>query len=185
MRVLVAIDFSIYSHNALEQAIDTLSKKDPPTEFIVFTVPEKGIYWPGLLECNPMLIEKGKKCDLKASRKNLNACGDMLSRLKLKYRLVLCDSNKIGDSIIDACEKYNVDCLFIGSKGHGKVREAIMGSKTLYCVTHAPCSVFVVKTEKSEAKKLPPTSEEDDIKEHFEEFTISKRGTVEHEIEMM
>ena len=38
------------------------------------------------------------------------------------------------------------ELLVVGGRGHGAVRELLLGSIALHCVLHAPCPVMVVPT---------------------------------------
>ena len=42
-------------------------------------------------------------------------------------------------------EAVGADLLVVGSRGHGSVSEALLGSVSHHCVHHAPCPVVVVR----------------------------------------
>ncbi|XP_065880797.1 universal stress protein A-like protein [Euphorbia lathyris] len=55
---------------------------------------------------------------------------------------------EIGDpktAICDVVQKLNISMLIIGERGLGKIKRAIQGSVSSYCVQYAKCPVLVVK----------------------------------------
>jgi nucleotide-binding universal stress UspA family protein len=42
-------------------------------------------------------------------------------------------------------EAAGAELLIVGSRGHGPVSEAVLGSVSHYCIHHAPCPVVVVR----------------------------------------
>lgn len=47
--------------------------------------------------------------------------------------------------IVDCVKKDGYDTVIIGSRGMGRMAKLLMGSVSTKVVTHAPCSVFVVR----------------------------------------
>lgn len=48
-------------------------------------------------------------------------------------------------ALCEAAEKMKVNLLVVGSRGHGAIRRAVMGSVSNYCAHHAKCPVLIVK----------------------------------------
>jgi nucleotide-binding universal stress UspA family protein len=42
-------------------------------------------------------------------------------------------------------EEQGCDVIVVGSRGHGAIRRALLGSVSTHLVQHAPCPVFVVR----------------------------------------
>ncbi|KAI4357807.1 hypothetical protein L6164_001731 [Bauhinia variegata] len=51
-------------------------------------------------------------------------------------------------AICNAVEKYNIDLLVLGECGLGKIKRAIVGSVSNYCLHNAKCTVLVAKKPK-------------------------------------
>jgi nucleotide-binding universal stress UspA family protein len=49
-----------------------------------------------------------------------------------------------GSTICLLAEERDIDAIVIGSRGHGAVRRALLGSVSTYVVNNAPCAVVVV-----------------------------------------
>jgi nucleotide-binding universal stress UspA family protein len=45
--------------------------------------------------------------------------------------------------LVDAAE--GAELLVVGSRGHGGLAEALLGSVGQYCVHHAPCPVVIMR----------------------------------------
>ena len=50
---------------------------------------------------------------------------------------------RAGPLLVDAAE--GADLLVVGSRGHGGLAEALLGSVGQYCVHHAPCPVVIMR----------------------------------------
>ena len=50
---------------------------------------------------------------------------------------------RAGQVLVDAAE--GADLLVVGSRGHGGLAEALLGSVGHYCVHHAPCPVLIMR----------------------------------------
>ena len=50
-----------------------------------------------------------------------------------------------GKLIVDAAENANADAIFVGARGLGKMQRLLLGSVSSHVVTHARCSVEIVK----------------------------------------
>jgi nucleotide-binding universal stress UspA family protein len=50
---------------------------------------------------------------------------------------------RAGQVLVDAAE--GADLLVVGSRGHGGLAEALLGSVGQYCVHHAPCPVVIMR----------------------------------------
>ena len=50
---------------------------------------------------------------------------------------------RAGQVLVDAAE--GADLLVVGSRGHGGLAEAMLGSVGQYCVHHAPCPVVIMR----------------------------------------
>jgi nucleotide-binding universal stress UspA family protein len=50
---------------------------------------------------------------------------------------------RAGQVLVDAAE--GADLLVVGSRGHGGLAEALLGSVGQYCVHHSPCPVVIMR----------------------------------------
>jgi nucleotide-binding universal stress UspA family protein len=50
---------------------------------------------------------------------------------------------RAGPVLVDAAE--GADLLVVGSRGHGGMADALLGSVGQYCVHHAPCPVVIMR----------------------------------------
>jgi nucleotide-binding universal stress UspA family protein len=50
-------------------------------------------------------------------------------------------------SIVQEAERWSADCVFLGARGHGRVKRILLGSVSATVAASAPCSVEVVRAE--------------------------------------
>jgi nucleotide-binding universal stress UspA family protein len=52
---------------------------------------------------------------------------------------------RADEEIVDLAQSLDVGLIVIGSRGHGRIRRALMGSVSDSVVRHAPCPVTIVR----------------------------------------
>jgi nucleotide-binding universal stress UspA family protein len=143
MKVLVPVDGSKYSLEGVKVALDYAKTKGAEIHLITVTP-----FVPGLdLEISAKAMDS-----LTESMKN--RAEDMLSEAQkgliaagVTARTTIVSSISAADEILSIAEKEKSDLIIIGSRGlGGKATRFFMGSVASKVVTHAPCSVLVVKT---------------------------------------
>ncbi|QQK74914.1 universal stress protein [Salicibibacter cibarius] len=137
-KILVAVDGSVQSEQALEKAI-AMAKLHDAYLFIAHVIDlrnfsshaynQQGVFTDS--ETKEML-EKYKNKAVQAGMKNVQT---ILSsgnpRVKLSRNLL---------------SEYNIDLLITGSTGRNAFERMLIGSVAEACVRHAPCDVFTVKS---------------------------------------
>ena len=64
------------------------------------------------------------------------------------------ESGPPGEMILALADKEKVDCIVVGSRGLGKIREQVLGSVSHRVLSHAACSVLVVKSGVNRIKQV-------------------------------
>ncbi|KAK3442746.1 hypothetical protein EUGRSUZ_B03010 [Eucalyptus grandis] len=146
-KVMVAIDESECSHHALVWALDNLKDSlvnsplvvfmaQPPSQQNLSFAANLGL---ARMYC-PVSAEQHRKLTLALLEKAKEICA---------ARGVSAETiTEVGDpkvAICDAVEKNNVTLLILGDHGLGRIKQAILGSVSNYCVQYAKCPVLVVK----------------------------------------
>jgi nucleotide-binding universal stress UspA family protein len=143
MKILVPVDGSKYSLEGVKVALDYANTKGARLYLMTVTP-----YVPGM--------------DLELSAKELQS---LEARFKSRGEEILAEAQKIlqsggassstilssavsaGEEIVSTAKKEKVDLIIIGNRGiGGKATRLFMGSVASKVVSHAPCSVYVVKT---------------------------------------
>jgi nucleotide-binding universal stress UspA family protein len=55
------------------------------------------------------------------------------------------EAGSAGPTLCDVAERLGVDIVVVGSRGHGAIRRALLGSVSTHVVNNAPCPVLVVR----------------------------------------
>ena len=142
-RVLVPIDFSEYSKNALQYAIPFAKKFG--AELLLVYVVEPTIYPadfsfgqvgnPGL---ESEMREKGEK--------SLDRLVKEQVAKQVPARSFICTGNPFLE-IIRVAKEEQVDLIIIASHGHSGVEHLLFGGTAEKVVRKAPCSVLVVRSK--------------------------------------
>ena len=69
--------------------------------------------------------------------------GDDLEGLEVERAVI---EDRPERALVDAAQ--NAELLVVGSRGHGRLHDLVLGSVSHYCVQHAQCPVEVVPSEK-------------------------------------
>jgi len=146
MKILVPIDNSNYS----EAAISEVGKRSWPARSIVrvlsvmepIPVPAVEVWYDnrGSLKATEHEIRKTVK-DLAAAN------ADKLRSKKLKVEIAVREGHP-RTTIVDEARKWNADLIVMGSHGRTGLSRLLLGSVAQYVVSHAPCSVEVVRTKR-------------------------------------
>jgi nucleotide-binding universal stress UspA family protein len=143
MKILVPVDGSQYSMEAVKVALDYAKTKGAEITLITVTP-----FVPGLdLEISAKelasLTEKMKS----RGEEILENAQAVLKSDGVSSRSILSSSVSAADEIIGVAEKEKVDLIIIGNRGlGGAATRFFMGSIASKVVGHVPCSVYVVKT---------------------------------------
>jgi nucleotide-binding universal stress UspA family protein len=97
---------------------------------------------------------------IEAEREQLKQVADELTT---RYANWLCSSGltaekrvRAGDAksvIIDEAQEWGADLIVVGSHGHTGIKRWLLGSVAQSVVSHAPCSVYVVRERSQAAQK--------------------------------
>ena len=142
MKILVPVDGSKHSEEALKIAID-YAKTKGANICLINVVP----YIEGIdLEISASEREKMNETFAKHADYILQqACGVLTAEDVISTCRQVVASASIPDAIVDFAEKEKVNLIIIGSRGLGKSSRFKMGSVASKVVKHSPCSVYVVK----------------------------------------
>ena len=143
MKILVPVDGSKYSMEAVKVALDYAKTKGAEITLITVTAFVQGL---------DLEISAGAMANLNESMKGrgeevLAKAQGILTGGGATVKTVLSSSVSAADEIIDVAEKEKMDLIIIGSRGlGGAATRFFMGSVASKVVGHAPCNVYVVKT---------------------------------------
>jgi nucleotide-binding universal stress UspA family protein len=140
MKVLVGVDDSSFSRAAIEMV-----KRGPwaQAEFIVASASPP--IWPG----PDQVIAADAVAELNRSQEayhteTAQAAAKTLQSAGLKATAKLLSGDPRRALLDEACHE-KVDLIVVGSHGRSGVAKLVLGSVTSHIVTHAPCSVLVVR----------------------------------------
>ncbi len=139
-RILVATDASDYSRRALMMAIDLAKKFDAEIELVhVFTqpLPYSGDYLVGYSYVYPaeQIDDIGKQV-LEVTLKGIDT-----QQVRIMKKII---SGYPATSILQEIKR-DIDLVVMGTRGHGPLAGAVMGSVTQRVLAESPCPVLIVK----------------------------------------
>ncbi len=144
MKVLVPVDGSVHSLEALKVAVDFVKFKNAEV-YVVSVVPHIG----GMEdhEISPRRRERTlesienlaneavkKACDLLAEQNVVSSCSK-----------TVVTSISVPDAIIDFAENEKIDLVIMGSRGLSASSRFKLGSVASQVMKYSPCSVYLVK----------------------------------------
>ncbi len=143
MKILVPVDGSKYSMEAVKVALDYAKTKG--AEITIITVTP---FIPGLdLEISATELESLTEKIKRNGEEVLEKAQAVLKAAGVTSRTILSSSTSAADEIIGVVEKEKIDLIIIGNRGlGGKATRFFMGSVASKVIGNAPCSVYLVKT---------------------------------------
>lgn len=144
MKILVPVDGSKYSLEALRVAIDMVRTKG--AELSVISVAP---YIGGMDDhmISPARLERHMESFEKRANEILDEACKFLEEEKIPSSCArsIVSSVSIPDAIIDFAEKEKIDLIVMGSRGLSTSSRFKMGSVASQVVKYSPCSVYLVK----------------------------------------
>lgn len=144
LKILVPVDGSDYSKRALKQAL-SIAKGDASTSAVITAIhviaPMPTVY----VGSQKVLDDAKAKLRSEAS-KLLDECKAIAKeQAALDIETAIMEGSNPAESIVDFCEKGNFNLIAMGAKGHGKLKDIVLGSTSDQVVRHSKCSVLVVR----------------------------------------
>jgi len=146
MKILLPIDQSKYS----EAAIKEVRKRTWPARSTVrvlsviepLPVPAAEVWYD-----NRGSLAAAER-EMRKTIENLTADrADKLRKKNLKVEIAIREGHP-RTAIVDEAQKWKADLIVMGSHGRTGLSRLLLGSAAQYVVSHAPCSVEVVRTNK-------------------------------------
>jgi nucleotide-binding universal stress UspA family protein len=143
MKILVPVDGSKYSMEAVKVALKYAKATTTDISIITVTPFISGLDLEISAKKMAMLTEDLKK----RAEDVLEKAKGILKAEKVSARTILSSAASAAEEIIREAEKEKADLIIIGNRGlGGKATRFFMGSVAAKVATHAPCSVYIVKT---------------------------------------
>ena len=160
MKILLAIDGSEPSYEAA-RALSGLAPAERLTVLTVITLP--GLSYPtlgkGLAKDLSMQVER-------AMREEATRILDQATSLLPPYPISVTkkvESGNPAEVILNQAKEENSDLVVVGARGIGQFREQMFGSVSHRVMTHAHCSILIIKSRLQEIQHilLPVANQED------------------------
>ena len=140
MKILVALDNSNYATRVLDKAIE-MTKLHEGVSLTAVNVINFAPYFMNVGEMAPDVQES-----IRAQADKLCAWAEEHAKEQgLAVDAVVQESYSPADAIVKYAEKNEIDMIVIGHKGQSAIERFLLGSVAVRVVSHAPCSVLVVR----------------------------------------
>ncbi|EOA3414198.1 universal stress protein [Enterococcus hirae] len=138
-KIMVAVDGSKQSEQAFLEALDLA--KDNEAELFIVSIINKVELTHSAYAFSKIYAEEKQKIEVEMLKKIHDAKEYGINDI---HAIVETDDprNLIGTVFP---QQEAIDLIVMGATGKGAIQQALVGSTASYVVTHAPCSVLVVK----------------------------------------
>lgn len=140
-QIVIATDGSPSAQEAVEVGLELAKEQGADVTFVHVTVPDA--YMGGRLGARP--IPHSEEID--ESEKALKAAADAAEEAGVSYALERISGVTV-DTIVGVADSKDADLIVVGSRGHGAVTAALLGSVSRGVLQRAKRPVLVVKTAK-------------------------------------
>lgn len=142
MKILIGLDDSPHSQAALEWVRRMPWPAD--TRIVLVSAAEVAAY--------PLVDPAGASLYEQIHRDRLDACQRLIAKARTELTAVpgfhvvgVVENGDAREVIVRAAEAEKADLVVVGSHGRTGLPKLLMGSVASHVVTHAPCTVVVVK----------------------------------------
>ena len=151
VNVLLAIDESTHSHAALSSVSERFSPETARIRLVHVVEWPKGLAapfsfaeGPSAAECvlavHDAMRDAGRECLKRSETRLRNAGFEVVSKL---------DEGDVRQVILDEAAAWPADLIVLGSHGRTGLNRFLLGSVSESVVRHAPCSVEIVREQRS------------------------------------
>ncbi|VAI36785.1 unnamed protein product [Triticum turgidum subsp. durum] len=151
MKVVVAVDASEESLQALSWALDHVVRLHPGASVVVVHAQHRvdhfaypGAAVAGLAYAPPTALDSMRRAQEENSRKAVARALDVCRQKQASATAAVVEGDP-KEAICQAVEDMRADLLVLGSRGLGMVKRALLGSVSDYLAHHACCPVLIVK----------------------------------------
>jgi nucleotide-binding universal stress UspA family protein len=147
-RILVPVDFSSVTKDVLD-VVTTVAKACGATVFLVHVAP------PFVADLKTVHVPK-KERDfvaqmLRDEHRDLQHLAEELERAGLEVEPLLVEGHGIVEKILDEAERRHADLIIVGSHGHGRLFDMLIGSTPEGILRKTRVPVLIVPTVKANA----------------------------------
>lgn len=142
MRVLVPVDGSSYSMEAVNKALDYAQMKGAEI-YLLNVVPPVAEFSYGLWPSQGEALRDGL---MKRAEEIVAEAKAVLVENGITPRCIAKDTiNTVAEEICDFAENEGIDLVIIGSRGFSELSRFLMGSVASRVARYCPCSVLLVR----------------------------------------
>ncbi|MCR6546841.1 universal stress protein [Dehalobacterium formicoaceticum] len=138
-KIMVAIDGSAHSMKAVDASIE-LAKKGNGQVDIIYVTPVLAHY---MRDSAQMIVALGKKLTEEANS-IMEEATNKFKDSGVEY-ITTIKTGDAADVIIREAEEKGTQVIVMGSRGLGAISRFVIGSVSTKVLTHAPCSVFIIR----------------------------------------
>jgi nucleotide-binding universal stress UspA family protein len=142
MKILIGVDGSAHSKAAIDYVKTMTWPKG--TSFVVLSVSIPMIAY--------TVVDAGGLTWMQSAEEEMTSqAQDLAARVEQELRDAGCSAEArvmkgdARDALVDMARSMGADLVVVGSHGRSGLAKLVMGSVATHVVTHAPCSVLVVK----------------------------------------
>jgi nucleotide-binding universal stress UspA family protein len=136
-RILVAVDGSVFSDAAVDQAI-SLGGVCNSQIFVISVID----LYPEQIEVAPALVDKMSA----EVRQHIDKAKQKIDEANIPCETIVHIGGKPHEFIVREAKEKAVDLIVMGTHGRTGVKRILMGSVAQSVIGHAPCPVLVVPT---------------------------------------
>lgn len=137
-RILIATDGSDGAWVAVEEGIALASETDARVTFVTVRHPVSGLF-------GDPVYQHHLTHQLAHARAALEPAEAEAERAGVEFESEILEGEPVG-CIIEAARAWDADLVVVGSRGHGAVTSALLGSVSRALIKHSPAPVMIVRT---------------------------------------
>lgn len=140
-KILVPVDFSDYSVNAVSYAVDFAGKFDAKIYLIYIVEP---MLYPADFSMGQIAIPDVNEDLVKRAEDELKSLAKNHLEGKVDYELII-KTGRPFIEIIETADQHDIDLIIISTHGHTGVEHLLFGSTAEKVVRKAPCPVLTLR----------------------------------------